>query len=163
MANPDRNSSSFPFVGSLRSHQETHGEGVDRYVGAPLGKALGLANFGVNQETIFPGGRSSMPHAHSKDEEFVYVLAGAPTLWVDGEVEQLAAGDAIAFPAGTGIAHTFINDSEEPIELLIVGEHQPDDRVFYPLHPDFPHPRRWTDAPERSLGPHNGEARARER
>ncbi len=100
-----------------------------------------------------------MPHAHSKDEEFVYVLGGTPTLWVDGSVEELAAGDAVAFPPGTGIAHTFINDSDEPTQLLIVGEHQPGDRVFYPLHPDFPHPRLWTDAPDRPLGPHNGQAK----
>lgn len=160
LSSTDRKQSPFPFVRSLESLQEAHGEGADRYIAAPLGRALGLANFGVNHETIFPGGRSSAPHAHSKDEEFVYVLSGTPTVWIDGQVEELSPGDSVAFPAGTGIAHTFINDSSEAIELLIVGEHNPDDRVFYPLNPERPHPRLWSDAPDRPLGPHNGEARA---
>jgi len=47
---------------------------------------------GVNHETIFPGGRSSLPHAHSEDEEFVFVIEGRPSLWIDGELRELAAG-----------------------------------------------------------------------
>jgi uncharacterized cupin superfamily protein len=148
----------FPFVGSVEQLGVEGGEGRDRYVAAALGRQLGLERIGVNHETIFPGGRSSMPHAHSADEEFVLVMAGRPSLWIDGHLSELVAGDAVAFPAGTGIAHTFINNSSEPIELLIVGEHDPEDRVHYPVNPERVHPRLWNDAPSRPLGPHDGNA-----
>ena len=147
------------FVGSLADLEHQHGEGRGRYLAAPLGKALGLTHFGVNHETIFPGGRSSLPHAHSDDEEFVFVMEGRPTLWVDGTVRELSAGDAVAFPAGSGIAHSFINDSGEPVKLLIVGEHSSEDRLSYPVNPEVRHPRPWTDAPVRQLGPHDGRPR----
>jgi uncharacterized cupin superfamily protein len=148
----------FPFVGSVEQLGVEGGEGRNRYVAAALGSQLGLERIGVNHETIFPGGRSSMPHAHSTDEEFVLVLAGRASLWIDGHLTDLSVGDAIAFPAGTGIAHTFINNSSEPIELLIVGEHNPEDRVHYPVNPERVHPRPWNDAPRRPLGPHDGNA-----
>jgi uncharacterized cupin superfamily protein len=98
-----------------------------------------------------------MPHAHSHEEEFVYVLGGTPTLWLDGYVKELDSGDCAAFPAGTGIAHTFLNDSVDPIQILIVGIHDPEDRVFYPLNPERAHPRPWTAPPNRRLGPHTGQ------
>jgi uncharacterized cupin superfamily protein len=127
------------------------------YLAIAISRGLGLERCGINQETIEPGGRSSMPHAHSHEEEFVYVLGGTPTLWLDGYVKELDSGDCAAFPAGTGIAHTFLNDSVDPIQILIVGIHDPEDRVFYPLNPERAHPRPWTDTPKRRLGPHNGQ------
>ena len=146
------------FVGSL-DQLGVEGGGVQgRYVAAALGGKLGLERIGVNHEMIFPGGSSSMPHCHSTDEEFVFVVRGRPSLWIDGHLSELEAGDAVAFPAGTGIAHTFLNNTDEPIELLIVGERSPDDRVHYPVNPERTHPRRWNDAPPRPLGPHNGKA-----
>ena len=153
-SNPTRDD--LPFVGSLASLEREHGEGAGRYVAAPLGKALGLVHFGVNHETIFPGGRSSLPHAHSNDEEFVLVMEGRPSLWIDGQLSELDEGDAVAFPSGTGIAHSFLNNSDAPVKLLIVGEHSAEDRLHYPVNPEVRHPRPWTDAPKRSLGPHDG-------
>ena len=127
--------------------------------GAPLGSSLGLKRFGVNHELLPPGRRTSPPHAHSKDEEFVFVLAGCPDVWVDGHLHRLAPGDAVAFPAGTGIAHTFINNTEEDVCLLVVGDaDQPEDQGFYPLNPELRDrcQRWWDEAPRRLLGPHDG-------
>ena len=92
-----------PFVGSAAKLGVEVGSGQNRFIAAALGRELGLERIGVNHETIFPGGRSSMPHAHSQDEEFVFVVRGRPSLWVDGHLSELEAGDAVAFPAGTGI------------------------------------------------------------
>jgi uncharacterized cupin superfamily protein len=150
-----------PFIGSLTDLQREHGQGESRYIAAPLGRALGLEHFGVNHETIFPGGRSSLPHAHSDDEEFVFVSEGRPSLWIDGHLFELAAGDSVAFPAGTGIAHSFINDSDAPVKLLILGEHSSEDRLSYPVNPEVRHPRPWKDAPARALGPHDGRPKRR--
>ena len=145
-----------PCVGSVEEFEEVCGKGLERYAVARLGRKLGLVRIGVNHETIFPGGRSSVPHAHSKDEEFVYVLQGRPTLWLDGEVTELAPGDAVAFPAGTGAGHSFLNNSGSAVKLLIVGEHSEKDQVAYPLNPEQSHPRPWSSAPRRPLGPHDG-------
>ena len=45
-----------------------------------LGDHAGLHNFGVNLTRIVPGGQSSYRHAHSRQDEFIYVLEGRPTL-----------------------------------------------------------------------------------
>ncbi len=45
-----------------------------------LGEHFGLANFGVNLTTLAPGAISALKHHHSKQDEFVYVISGAPML-----------------------------------------------------------------------------------
>jgi uncharacterized cupin superfamily protein len=145
-------------IGHIREHETLVGGGEPKALWAPIGRALGLERLGVNHETIPPGGRSSVPHAHSKEEEFVFVIAGTPSLWIDGELHELKPGDAAAFPAGTGIAHSVLNNSNEAIRLLIVGEARGDDEVIYPINPEKPHPRIWKSAPLRPIGPHNGMA-----
>lgn len=147
------------FVGSVAQLGVEGDDGGAKYIVAGLGRKLGLQRIGANHETLFLGARSSIPHCHSSDEEFVFVVRGSPSLWIDGHLSDLAAGDAVAFPAGTGIAHTFLNNTSDPVELLIIGEHSPDDRVHYPINPEVEkkHPRPWSDASKRSLGPHDGQ------
>ena len=48
-----------------------------------LGDAFGLTNFGANLTRLAPGARSSLRHAHTKQDEFIYILAGQPTLLTD--------------------------------------------------------------------------------
>jgi uncharacterized cupin superfamily protein len=59
------------------------------------------------------GRRTSWPHAESLEEEFAYVIEGHPQVWIDGHRHDLRPGDFVAFPAGTGITHTFLNNSDE--------------------------------------------------
>ena len=40
----------------------------------PLGDLFGLSNFGVNLTRLDPGASSALRHAHSKQDEFIYVL-----------------------------------------------------------------------------------------
>ena len=128
-------------------------------INAPLGRALGLTRIGIHHERLPPGRRTSFPHAESAEEEFVYVIEGTPDVWLDGHLYRLGPGDAVGFPAGTGLAHTFINHSADEVRLLVVGEASTDaNRIVYPmnrerrpLHPDW-----WDDAPDRPLGPHDG-------
>ena len=49
----------------------------------PLGDLFGLTNFGVNLTRLKPGGSSALRHAHAKQDEFVYILDGRPTLITD--------------------------------------------------------------------------------
>ena len=46
----------------------------------PLGDLFGLSNFGVNLTRLLPGASSALRHAHAKQDEFVYILQGTPTL-----------------------------------------------------------------------------------
>src|SRR3712207_9517630 len=49
----------------------------------PLGDLFGLTNYGVNLTRLEPGAVSALRHAHSKQDEFVYILEGHPTLITD--------------------------------------------------------------------------------
>jgi len=103
-----------------------------------LGRAAGSKNLGFAVERLLPGRRSSFTHAHTDEEEFVYVLSGTCHVRIVEPGSEpaeipLRAGHAVSFPAATGIAHTFVNHGTEECAVLVVGERRPDvDRVFYP-------------------------------
>ena len=97
-----------------------------------LGNHAGLRNFGVNLTRIVPGGQSSSRHAHSRQDEFIYVLEGVVDLETDAGVETLRAGMCAGFPAGTGNAHRFVNRSSADVLLLVVGDRTPGDEGSYP-------------------------------
>lgn len=128
-------------------------------VRSSIGKELGLKKIGIHHERLPPGRRTSYPHAESAEEEFVYVLSGNPDVWIDGVLYPLVVGDAVAFPSGTGICHTFINNSESEVELLVVGETDiPFAKIYYPLNERYASTRSdiWMDPPMRERGPHDG-------
>lgn len=132
-------------------------------IGSPFGKLFGFTRIGVHHEVLPPGRRTSWPHAESTEEELVYVIEGTPDAWIDGHLHRLSPGDTVGFKPGTGIAHTILNNTDETVRLLVVGEHKrPDNKVIYPLNPGR-HPEigelYWEDAPKRELGPHDGMAR----
>src|SRR3954468_7714295 len=74
----------------------------------PLGDLFGLKNFGVNLTRLLPGGESALLHRHSKQDEFIYILQGEPTLVTDVEEVQLSPGMCAGFPA-QGVAHQLVN------------------------------------------------------
>jgi uncharacterized cupin superfamily protein len=98
----------------------------------PLGDLFGLANFGVNLTRLAPGGESALRHAHVKQDEFVYVLEGQPTLVTDAGRERLGPGMCAGFKAGTGDAHHLVNETEEDVVYLEVGDRTPGDGAAYP-------------------------------
>jgi uncharacterized cupin superfamily protein len=103
-----------------------------------LGRASGSERIGFAVERLPPGRRTSFTHAHSHEEELVYVLSGTCHVRViepDEEAREvpLRAGHAVSFRAGTAIAHTFVNRGDAECVLVVVGERRRDvDRVFYP-------------------------------
>lgn len=132
-------------------------------LGASLGRKLGLTRLGIHHERLPPGRRTSYPHAESAEEEFVFVLEGTPDAWIDGHLHRLEPGDAVAFPAGTGICHSFLNNTNSEVRLLVVGEkNKAENRIHYPMNEPYEQARedRWVDAPKRPLGRHDGKARA---
>ncbi len=128
-------------------------------IGADYGRHFGFARLGIHHVRLSPGHRTSFPHAESEEDEFVYVLEGTPDVWLDGHLHRLAPGEAVGFPAGDGLAHSFINNSEAEVRLMVVGDRpRPGNRVFYPLNPAEMAGRddAWTDPPARLRGPHDG-------
>jgi uncharacterized cupin superfamily protein len=98
----------------------------------PLGDLFGLKNFGVNLTRLAPGGRSALRHAHTKQDEFVYILEGRPTLLTDAGRTPLKPGMCAGFKAGTGDAHCLINETEEGVVYLEIGDRADGDAVDYP-------------------------------
>lgn len=98
----------------------------------PLGDLFGLENFGVNLTRLAPGAMSALRHAHARQDEFIYVLEGRPTLHTDGVRTMLAPGMCAGFRAGTGNAHHLINETGEEVVYLEIGDRTAGDSASYP-------------------------------
>ena len=98
----------------------------------PLGDLFGLANFGVNITRLAPGGASALRHAHTRQDEFVYILEGRPTLVTDAGRTALEPGMCAGFKAGTGDAHHLVNATEADVVYLEIGDRSAGDAVNYP-------------------------------
>ena len=97
-----------------------------------LGNVFGLANFGVNLTRLAPGAISALRHAHSRQDEFVYILEGHPTLQTDEGATPLAPGMCAGFKAGTGNAHRLVNRSNADVLYLEIGDRSAGDEASYP-------------------------------
>jgi uncharacterized cupin superfamily protein len=97
-----------------------------------IGDALGCEKIYVNLDYVKPGGVSTKYHSHSTQEEFFLILNGKGILRMDGEEIPIKPGDVISKPAGKDIAHQFINNSSEILQILDVGTREKDDVVTYP-------------------------------
>ncbi len=97
-----------------------------------LGDRFGLTNFGVNLTTLLPGAVSALRHSHSRQDEFVYVLQGTPTLHTDEGRRTIRPGMCVGFRAGSGNAHRLVNDTDAVAIYLEVGDRSPGDEGHYP-------------------------------
>lgn len=88
----------------------------------PLGDLFGVTNFGVNLTKLAPGAVSSLRHARTTQDKFIYILQGHPTLHTDEGRSRLSPGMCAGFKAGTGNGH----------RLLEMGGRSPGDAVIYP-------------------------------
>lgn len=128
---------------TLRRHLDelplTQGEGK-RFEGRAerrLAKHVGITQFGVNHVTLAPGARTASRHWHEAEDEFVLVLAGAPTLVDENGKHQLRANDVVGFPAGVPNAHHVLNESDTPAVLIVVGSRRPGEETIHYPDDDF--------------------------
>ena len=98
----------------------------------PLGDLFGLTNFGVNLTRLAPNAASALRHAHTRQDEFIYILEGRPTLHTDEGRTQLCPGMCAGFKAGTGNGHRLINETDEEVRYLEIGDRTPSDEGSYP-------------------------------
>ena len=96
-----------------------------------LGDLFGLGNFGVNLTRLAPGGESALLHRHTRQDEFVYILEGSPTLVTEDGETALSPGMCAGFPAG-GAAHHLVNRTAADVLYLEVGDRTPGDAASYP-------------------------------
>lgn len=98
----------------------------------PLGDRFGLTHFGVNLTTLPPRSASALRLAHSRQDEFIYILAGHPTLYTDEGATPLSPGMCAGFAAGSGNGHRLANETDEVVQYLEVGDRSEGDEVSYP-------------------------------
>ena len=98
----------------------------------PLGEVFGLTHFGVNLTRLAPGAVSALRHAHTRQDEFVYILEGRPTLHTDEGRTVLEPGMCAGFKAGTGNGHCLINETDRDVTYLEIGDRTPGDEGTYP-------------------------------
>ena len=97
-----------------------------------LGAAAGSEKLYINIDYVKPGGKSVKYHSHSHQEEFFAILKGNGLLRFDDEEIQVTTNDFFAKPAGKGIAHQFINNSDAILIILDFGTKDSNDEVYYP-------------------------------
>lgn len=97
-----------------------------------LGDLFGLSHFGVNRTTLKPGAMSALRHWHSVQDEFIFVLAGNPTLVTDAGETALHPGMCVGFKGGVADGHQLVNHSNEDAVYLEVGDRLPGDAGTYP-------------------------------
>ncbi len=97
-----------------------------------LGDFFGLSHFGVNLTELAPGAVSALLHHHSRQDEFIYVLEGHPTLVLGDEEYRLGPGDCHGFKAGSGVASQLVNRSSAPVKYIEIGDRTEGDQVEYP-------------------------------
>ncbi len=98
----------------------------------PLGDLFGLTHFGVNLTRLAPGSVSALLHAHSHQDEFVYVLEGCPTLVTEAGEMLLRPGMCTGFKADTGQGHHLVNRTSVDVVILEVGDRTASDSGSYP-------------------------------
>ncbi|HVH91349.1 MAG TPA: cupin [Candidatus Acidoferrum sp.] len=97
-----------------------------------LGDLFGLKNFGVNLTRLAPNAVSALRHAHTKQDEFVYILQGRPTLQA---LTVVCARLEARTHSWRELSSTFvgvINETAEEVVYLEVGDRTPGDEGSYP-------------------------------
>ena len=113
------------------NYPEPYASQMNKREKSRIGEFFGLKNFGVNLTRLAPGGRSALMHAHSKQDELVYVLKGKPTLVTESGERPLVPGMCAGFPAG-GEAHHLVNHTDKEVVFLEIGDRATADEVNYP-------------------------------
>ncbi len=113
------------------SYPEPFASMMEGRIKRPLGDLFGLKNFGVNLTVLQPGAASALHHVHSRQDEFVYVIEGKPTLFLGETRQQLSPGHVVGFPAN-GAAHHLKNETASVVVILEIGDRSPGDQGSYP-------------------------------
>jgi uncharacterized cupin superfamily protein len=85
-----------------------------------FGKRLGATRMGMTIYELPPGQAVCPYHFEWTDEEWLFVLAGTPTLRTPEGERVLEPGDTVCFPAGPAGAHV-VRANDEPARIGIIS------------------------------------------
>jgi uncharacterized cupin superfamily protein len=102
--------------------------GARRRAGAHIGaQKLGYSFFYV------PPGKAAFPfHAHSRNEEMIYVIEGEGVLRFGQEETAVAPGTIVACPVGVEFSHQLVNTGAAELRYLVVSTMDFPDICEYP-------------------------------
>jgi uncharacterized cupin superfamily protein len=118
-------------IGARQEPFSHHWNPKSELIGVQLGKQLGLKRVGVTIARMPPGKESFVPHAHHREEEWLYILMGEGTALIGDEEMPVGAGDFLAFPAPQ-VTHHLRNTGSEDLVYLMGGENAKMDIVDFP-------------------------------
>jgi uncharacterized cupin superfamily protein len=103
-----------------------------RYRAAELGPSLGAERLGGTLVELHPRQGSGLyQYVHGR-EEWLMVLAGAPTLRHPQGEQQLDAGDLLCLPEGPAGARQLLNRGESVVRALLLSTTALPVNVYYP-------------------------------
>jgi uncharacterized cupin superfamily protein len=89
--------------------------------GVRVGPLIGASALGGSVYEIDPGDSVCPYHYENAEEEWLLVLAGAPTLRDPEGEHDLRPGDVVCFPIGPDGAHKVTNRSDGVVRVLILS------------------------------------------
>ncbi len=88
--------------------------------GSEIRELLSHRNSGIRNQSLaearLPAGGATQEHYHPRAEEIYYITHGNGRIRIDGELREVAAGDAIAIRSGQ--RHKLWNTGSEVLRLL---------------------------------------------
>ncbi len=100
-------------------------------VNKSLGDLTGLTGLGVHIIEVPVGCVSTEHHKHYFEDECVYILEGTAKAHIGEDEFSVMAGDFIGYRAG-GEAHHLVNDGNEVLKVIVVGQRLSHDVGDYP-------------------------------
>ncbi len=97
-----------------------------------LARALGLKRVGVNIGRTPPGKEAFVYHRHHAEEEWVFIPEGRARSDIDGDIEEVSAGDFIAYPPG--VAHNLVNTGATDLVCLMGSDRAAVEISDFPRH-----------------------------
>jgi len=97
-----------------------------------VGTAIGARKLGYSFFTVPPGKAAFPYHAHSGNEEMIYIIEGVGVLRMGKGKRAVAAESLIACPPGLENAHQLINTGSGDLRYLVVSTMEYPDIAEYP-------------------------------
>ena len=97
----------------------------------PISQVAGLQRQVVSIARLPPGNESFLLHAHTFQEEFVFILEGTGVAVLGEEEHPVGPGDFIAYPCD-GTPHQLRNDTDADLVYMMGGERTPFEVARFP-------------------------------
>lgn len=97
----------------------------------PLSDRVGMQRAQLTLGRIAPGKESFVPHAHTVQEEYIYILEGGGEIEINGARAPVGPGDYVGFPTD-GAVHQLYNTGTTELVYLMGGERTQVDFSTFP-------------------------------